>query len=110
MLPVEGKALSAQRRHRYKDMGMSIFGFALQEAQVDSIYTLFYKQRDLLLAKTGFGKSLIFQLLPFFFNLTGVVIILIPLKVFQAEQNSMINRISRRKAIALTGKNNQKVI
>ncbi len=36
---------------------------------MDAIYTLFYEQRDLLLlAKTGFGKSLIFQLVPFFFD------------------------------------------
>lgn len=61
---------------------MSIFGFALQKTQVDAIYMLFYEQRDLLfLVKTGFGKSLIFQLLPLFFDLTSMVIIFIPLKL-----------------------------
>lgn len=61
MVPVEGKALIACRRQQCKDMGMSIFGFVLKKAQVDAIYTLFYEQRDfLLLAKTRFGKSLIF--------------------------------------------------
>lgn len=90
---------------------MIIFGFTLQEAQVDALYTLFYKQRDLLLlAKTGFGKSLIFQLLPSIYDPTGVVIILMPLKLLQAEQNNMINRIATGKAIALTGENNQKVV
>lgn len=39
---------------------------------------------------------------------TGVVIILMPLKLLQEEQNAMINQISNGRAIALTGENNQK--
>lgn len=90
-------------------MGLVIFGFTLQESQVNAVWTLFYEQRDLLLlAKTGFGKSLIFQLLPFMFEPTGIVIILMPLKLLQVEQNAMINCIPNGKAIALTGENNQK--
>lgn len=85
---VQGEALIARRRQRCKDMRLDIFGFTLKEAQVDTIYTLFYEHRDLLLlAKTGFGKSLIFQLLPFLFDHTGVVVIFMPLKLLQAEQN-----------------------
>lgn len=38
----------------------------------------------------------------------GLIIILMPLKLLQAEQNAMINQISNGKAIALTGENNQK--
>ncbi len=38
---------------------------------------------------------------------TGVVIILMPLKLLQAKQNTMINQIPQSKAIALTGENNQ---
>ncbi len=92
-------------------MGSVIFGFTLQEAQVDAVWTLFYERRDLLLlAKTGFGKSLIFQLLPFMFEPTRVVIILMPLKLLQEEQNSLINRIASGNAIVLTGENNQKAV
>lgn len=88
MLPIEGEALIARRRERCKDIRLTVFSFTLQEAQVDAIYKFFYERRDLLLlAKTGFGKSLIFQLLPFLFDPTGVVIILMPLKLLQAEQN-----------------------
>ncbi len=105
----EGNLLVERQRQRCRDVGMAVFGFELQEGQVDAVSTLFYEQRDLLLlAKTGFGKSLIFQILPFMFNPTGVVIILMPLKLLQAEQNSMINRITNGKAIALTGENNHK--
>lgn len=44
------------------------------------------------------------------FNPTGVVIILMPLKFLQSEQNSMINRIAGGKAIALIGENNNKAV
>lgn len=104
---LQADELIARQKQRCKQVGSVIFGFTLQEAQVDAVWTLFYEQRDLLLlAKTGFGKNLIFQLLPFMFEPTGIVIILMPLKLLQVEQNTMINRIPNGKAIALTGENN----
>lgn len=82
----EGNQLVTRQRQQCKDVGMAVSGFELQEAQVDAVSTLFYERRDLLLlAKTGFGKSLIFQILPFMFHPTGVLIILMPLKLLQAE-------------------------
>ena len=103
--------LMARQMQQCKQVGSVIFDFTFQEAQVDAVWTLFYKRKDLLfLAKTGFGKSLIFQLLPFMFEPTEVVIILMPLKPLQAEQNFLINQIASGKAIALTRKNNQKAV
>lgn len=68
---------------------------------------LFFEQRDLLLfAKTGFGKSHIFQLLPFMTPVADLVLILIPLKLLQAKQSTIINRIANAKSIVLNGKNN----
>ena len=85
----------------------SFFGFSLHDEQVDAIRTLFFEQRDLLLlAKTGFGKSLIFQLLSFMTSVPGLVLILMPLKLLQAEQSTMINRIANAKSIVLNGENN----
>lgn len=70
---------------------------------------LSYQQRDLLLlAKTGFGKSLIFQLLPFMTPIAGVVPILMPLKLLQAEQSRMINKKPNGKALVLNGENSHK--
>lgn len=61
------EALEARQRNRCKELGLIVFGFTLHEAQVEAIQTLSFEQKDLLLlAKTGFVKSLIFQLLPFF--------------------------------------------
>lgn len=98
-----------RQRQQYKEVSRILFGFDLQKAQVDAICTIFYDQKDvLLLARTGFGKSLIFQLIPFMMDPAGLVIILMPLKLLQAEQNAMINQIPNGKAIALTGENNQK--
>ena len=57
--------------------------------------------------KIGFDKSFIFQLIPFFTAIPGLVIILIPLKLLQAEQNTMINQIFNAKSIVLNGENNQ---
>ena len=61
-------------------------------------------------AKTGFGKSFIFQLVPFLLAKLGIVLTLMPLKLLQAEQSEMINRISQRKRIVLNGENNNKQV
>ena len=107
---VEDAELAARQRQRCKAIGQVVFGFVLHDAQIEAIWTLFYERRDLLLmAKTGFGKSLIFQLLPFMMMpQTGVVLTLMPLKLLQAEQSEMINHLPHGKAIVLNGENNQK--
>lgn len=74
--------LQTHQRLRCKELGSIILGFLLYESQIKAIYTLFYKRRDLLLfVKTSFGKSLIFQLLPFLSATFSVVLILMPLKL-----------------------------
>lgn len=45
---LQGKQLVARQRQRCKDAGFVIFGFTLQEAQIDAICTIFYEQKDLL--------------------------------------------------------------
>ncbi len=103
----EGKALQARQRARCKELRLIVFGFTLYNAQVDAICILFYEKIDLLLlAKTGFGKSLIFQLFPFMTTTPGDVLILMPLKLLQAEQSKLINQIPQAKGIVLNGENN----
>lgn len=106
---VEGAELVFRHKTRCKDVGAIFFGFALHEGQIDTIWTLFYERRDLLLlAKTGFGKSLIFQLLPFMTLVAGVVVVLMPLKLLQAEQSGIINtKLPNGHAIELNGDNNK---
>lgn len=58
---LQDEELVACQRQRCRKIGLEIFGFTLQEAQIDAFCTFFYEVRDfLLLAKTGFGKSLIY--------------------------------------------------
>lgn len=104
---VKGQNLIFQQRQRCKATALIIFGYTPYDAQIDAICTLAYEQRDfLLLARTGFGKSLIFQLLPFMTASPSVVLILMSLKLLQAEQSQMINKLLKDKAIVQNGKNN----
>lgn len=83
---LEGDTLQARQRSRCNELGSIVFGFPLHEGQIEAMYTLFYERRDLLLlVKTGFGKNLIFQLLPFLSATPGDVLTLMPLKLLQAE-------------------------
>lgn len=106
---VEGSELVFRQKNRCKEVGLVVFGFALHQGQIDAIWTLYYKRKDLLLlAKTGFRKSLIFQLFLFMTPTTGVVLVLMPLKLLQTEQSDMINvRLPKGNAIVLNGDNNQ---
>lgn len=64
---VDRLELIFQKKNRYIKFGLVVFGFTLYHSQINIIWTLYYKCRDLLLlAKTGFKKSLIFYL--FFFS------------------------------------------
>lgn len=60
--------LVPRRRERCKDIARIIFGPTLHDQQVESIYTIFYEERDLLCTscQNGFGENLIFQLLSFY--------------------------------------------
>ena len=104
---LEGDALQARQRSRCKEFGLIVFGYTLHEGQIDAIHTLYYERRDLLLlAKTGFGKSLIFRLFPFLSAIPGVVLTVMPLKLLQAEQSEKINFLPGGKGFVLNGENN----
>ena len=79
---LERDTLQAHQRSRCKELGLIVFGYTLHEGQIDAIHTLYYEQKDLLLlAKIGFGKNLIFQLLPFLSATPSVILTLMPLKL-----------------------------
>lgn len=58
--------------------------------------------------KSGFRKSLIFQLLLFIISQTCVIFTLMLLKLLQAKQSKIINCLPYEKAIVLNKENNQK--
>ncbi len=89
---VKGDDLIKRQRDQCKEVQIILFGFALNETQVDAIYTIFSNQKALLLfTQTDFGKSLIFQLISFKMDPIGLIFFLIPLKFLKAKQNTVIN-------------------
>lgn len=63
----KNKILIIYQQKSYKDMDIRIFGFISQKTQINAIYMLFSKQKDLfLLTITRLTKSLIFELKVFF--------------------------------------------
>lgn len=89
--PMDRKELAGCQHQMCKAIDLVVLGFTLYKQQIDAILCLFYKQTDLLvLAKTGFGKNIIFQLLWFMTPTTGIVFILMPIKLLQTEQSQMI--------------------
>lgn len=90
---------------------MIVFGFTLHEEQINAVFCFFYEQRNLLIfAKTGFKKGPIFQLIFFMIPIAGIVLILMPLKLLQAEQSIMINWILCGKAIIFNKENSHKYL
>ena len=63
-----------------------MFGFQGKPEQVESIWSLLVEREDrIFVAKTGYGKSVVPQLLPLIIK-NSIVIILLPLNALDAEQ------------------------
>lgn len=104
---MEGDALQIRQCSRYKELGLIVFGYRLYKIKIDAIHTLYYEWRDLLLlAKTGFRKSLIFQLILFFITASSLILTVMLLKLLQAEQSEKIYLFPRGKEIILNRENN----
>lgn len=64
----------------------------------------------LFLVKTGFGKSIIYQLLSFIIVILRIVLILLLFKLLLMEQNKMINQLPNKKVLVLNDKSNYKYV
>ena len=91
-------------RHRVNEL----FGFERKNKQVEAIRHLLYDKRDLILiAKTGFGKSIIFQALPLIEEESKQAsLILMPLNLLQEEQAEKLKTIPGAKPFILNGDTN----
>ena len=89
-------------RHRVNEL----FGFEPKNKQVEAIRHLLYDKRDLILiAKTGFGKSIIFQALIEEESKQASLIIM-PLNLVQEEQAEKLKTIPGAKPFILNGDTN----
>jgi superfamily II DNA helicase RecQ len=91
-------------RHRVNEL----FGFEPKNKQVEAIRHLLYDKRDLILiAKTGFGKSIIFQALPLIEEESKQAsLIIMPLNLLQKEQAEKLKTIPGAKPFILNGDTN----
>ena len=68
---------------------------------------LYFDREDrILVAKTGYGKSVVLQLLPLLTRSSIVVIVFLPLNALGAEQLADIQRLPLAKPIWQSSKNN----
>lgn len=83
-----------------------VFGFQGKSDQVESIWSLLVQREDrILVAKTGYGKSVVPQLLPLLVK-NSIVLILLPLNALGAEQLGDIEKLPLAKPIWLHAGNN----
>jgi hypothetical protein len=110
MLAIQG--LVEKARHASKEVQKGIIRAGLQrhlypfeprQKQVDAIWHLVFKKKDLLLAaKTSFGKSVIFQAAPLFCR-GGIGLIIIPLDRIGQEQCIKIQRLPGARSVFING-------
>ena len=86
-----------------------LFHIDLKIIQLQAIHHVLFQRSDLILiAKTGFGKSIIFQATPLIEEQAGICLILMPLKALQDEQCEKLKHISSADPFVLNGDNNNK--
>jgi ATP-dependent helicase YprA (DUF1998 family) len=85
-----------------------LFDFEPKDKQVEAIRKLLYDKSDLILiAKTGFGKSIIFQALPLIQEeLKLASLIIMPLNLLQEEQAEKLKTIAGAHPFVLNGDTN----
>lgn len=90
-----------------EDQVKNLFNIDLKDIQTEAIHSLIFQKSDLILiAKTGFGKSIIFQATPLLIEQPGICLILMPLKALEKEQCRKLDRIALAKPLVLDGDSN----
>jgi len=82
-----------------------LYGFEPRPQQVDVISTLAVKKSDLILiARTGWGKSLIFQSIPAIFG--GICLMIMPLNLLEEDQAATISQLKACNPCVLNASSN----
>lgn len=90
-----------------KRRAKELFHIDLKDIQLQAIHYVLFQRSDLILiAKTGFGKSIIFQAASLIEEQTGICLILMPLKALQDEQCEKLKHISSANPFVLNGDSN----
>lgn len=87
-----------------------LFQINVKSRQLQAIHHLLFQRVDLILiAKTGFGKSILFQAAPLIADIPRICLILMPLRALQDEQCEKLRSVSSANPIVLNGDNNNRV-
>lgn len=95
------------QRQAIRARASELFKVQLKSLQTDAIHRLVYRQTDLILiAKTGFGKSIIFQAVPLLWSEPAVCLILMPLNALQSQQLRKLESILTARPFVLIAESN----
>ena len=87
-----------------------LFGVELKSQQYEALDTLLNRTQDvILIAKTGFGKSIIFQAMPFMFSPMKIALIIMPLNALEEEQCGKLEVLTGCHPFVLNGDSNSAV-
>jgi hypothetical protein len=82
--------------------------FTPRNGQTYALYNLCVNRKDtILIAKTGYGKSIIFQLAPLLVG--GVVLIISPLRALSDDQKANLDGVPGAKPLVIDGDNNNAI-
>ena len=83
------------------------FGFKPKAEQIEALKALLEDRLDtILIARTGFGKSILFQAAPFMFQPTKSILIIMPLEALEKEQCLKMAIIDGCRPFVLNGDSN----
>jgi superfamily II DNA helicase RecQ len=86
---------------------VQVFKFQPHQEQVEAIHHLLTRREDLILiAKTGWGKSLIFPSIPLLHPAKGICLMIMPLSLLEEDQARQINAIEGCAACVLNASTN----
>lgn len=101
------QAASSMSREQLQEKIKHHFHLQPHEEQIDAIQHLVNQRDDLILiAKTGWGKSLIFQCIPLLHPDKNICLLIVPLNLLEEDQASHINEIDGCAACILNATTN----
>ena len=99
-------------RHRLFAIWAGIWGKSVEEVerclhpkQLEAIHILYQKHDVILIARTGFGKSLIFQSLPLL-RKDGIALLIYPLSALEQDQHQDISKLPGARPFILDARSN----
>jgi superfamily II DNA helicase RecQ len=89
----------------------AVFGFQAKEGQLSAIHQLVYNKGDLILiARTGFGKSIVFQAIPLLDSKNrACCLVIMPLSLLEDDQKTKLDNIKGARPFVLNGLTNSRI-